>query len=188
MKKLLIIIVVSFVGLFVISAGLSFSKYLKEQNELEKKLEKYEIGELVTIADIDFYVSSKSEGKLELIAKENIGRYSFSKNKYSIEYYVERFVDKIEDKGYKVEDFGILSKYRIEELCNKVTIGVDYKYNCHNQDFIAIDEDYWIDGFDTGYPEFFYYYNGDGMVGTESKKIDHGIRPVIKIMVTELDK
>ena len=182
MKKLILLL---FITIFI--SGCAFTDYLEEQENLEKELALYSTGDLVTLGDIQFYVvsTSQSNASLDLITTDVLNDDFFDDKEGTT---CEKLTKKMGEDGYQIEDCSDLSKFVIEEQCTKVTMGVDYKYNCSDVDFIAIDKDYWIDGSDVSYPEFVYFYNGNGMIESEKNHKGHGVRPVIEIKLSELKK
>lgn len=161
---------------------------------------KYSIGDEIDLAGTMFnvYKVDDDNHELYLMAQSNIAATPFSNSereqKYFhnyegslIEGYVNRFVDDLEDVGIVIKSSGIIDKDDLCDLGFEIDglNGSRYKIG-DTPNFIKIEDNFWVDGY-CRYDTFAWAYRY-GFLETDKCEKEYGVRPVIVIDVSEVDK
>jgi len=161
----------------------------------------YNIGDEVLLGDIEFniYKIDESSQELYLLAKKNIATTPFSdeersykeKHNYEgslVENYVNKFVDDLEDKGYNIKSSGIIDKEDLYNLgfIDSVTVS-GRPYLCDSvPEFVKYEKNYWLDGYYKVDTYSWVYF--DEKIDTQNCDEEYGVRPIIVIEQSEVDK
>lgn len=162
--------------------------------------EEYGIGDEIELGGVKFniYRIGDTDNVLYLMAQNNIATTSFSdaerEQKYMHDYegsliegYVNRFVDDLEDKGIVIQSSGIIYKDDLIDLGFDIDglNGTKYKI-ADAPDFIKNEEHFWVGGY-CKYDTYAWVYC-NGILTTEECEGEYGVRPVIKIDASEIEK
>lgn len=163
--------------------------------------EKYSIGEEVELGGVLFniYKIDDSNNELYLLAQSNVGTTTFSDSERPydeqhdyegslVEGYVNKFVDELEDKGYSIKSSGIIDK---DDLYNLGFVDSVTKsgrpYICEEvPEFVKYEENYWLSGYYKVETYSWVYSNEE--IDTQSCEDEYGVRPIIVIEPSEIDK
>ncbi|MBE6976153.1 MAG: hypothetical protein E7439_03010 [Ruminococcaceae bacterium] len=161
----------------------------------------YNIGDVVELGGIKFkvYRTTTDHTELYLLAQNNIATTIFSdsdrpydkQHDYHgslVEGYVNKFVDSLEDRGYVIKSSGIPNIDDIYELGFKdsVTVsGLPYLYD-DAPDFVKLEQNFWLSGYYRVDTYQWVYF--DEKIDTKSCDEEYGVRPIIVIDSSELDK
>ena len=174
-----------------------------DNKETEKKKEtsskEYKIGDDVQLGDEKFNVYKIDGKELYLMAQSVVATTTFSddertykeQHKYEgslVEGYVNKFVDKLEDKGYTIKTSGIIEQEDLYELGFKHSDGLSgrpYKID-GAPGFVSSTESYWVGGY-CKYETMSWAYVS-GTLDPQSCDNEYGVRPVIVIKSSEVDK
>lgn len=173
----------------------------ERDNNVEVALsEKYSVGDEVELGGVKFniYRIGDTDNVLYLMANSNIATTSFSDAERDIDYmhdyegsliegYVNKFVDDLEDKGLVIQSSGIINKEDLIDLGFDTDglNGTQYRIG-DAPDFVKNEEHFWVGGY-CKYDTYAWVYY-DGILTTEECEDEYGVRPVIKIEASELDK
>lgn len=159
----------------------------------------YTIGDEVQLGDEKFNVYKIDDMELYLMAQSVVATTTFSdesrtykeQHNYEgslVEGYVNKFVDKLEDKGYTIKSAGIIEQEDLYELGFKHSGGLSgrpYKID-DAPDFVSSAESYWVGGYCKYETMSWAYVNGT--LDPQSCDNKYGVRPVIVINVSDVGK
>lgn len=199
-KKLLIFAICSF--FFTGCSEVLVSENVTGEDNTTKVAlsEKYNIGDEVELGGVGFsiYRIGDIDNVLYLMAQNNIATTTFSDNereqKYMHDYegslvegYVNRFVDDLEDKGIIIQSSGIIYKDDLIGLGFEIDglNGTKYKI-ADAPDFLKNEEHFWVGGY-CEYDTYAWVYC-NGTLTTKKCEGEYGVRPVIRIDASEIDK
>lgn len=167
----------------------------KDVETSEKSSKKYKIGDEVDLCGVKFniYKIDDDSKELYLLAQKNIKITAFSDYKHDyegslVEGYINRFVDDFEDKGIVIKSSGIIDKddlYDLGFIHSDGLSGLPYKYG-DAPEFVNYEDMYWVGGY-CKYETRSWAYS-HGLLDTQSCNDEYGVRPVIVIDSSELDK
>ena len=160
----------------------------------------YSVGDEVSLGDVKFNIYKiEKNNELYLLAQKNVATTTFSdserpydeEHNYEgslVESYVKKFVYGLEDKGYTIKKSGIIDKDDLYKLGFVKSVTVSGRpYVCKTTpDFVKLETNFWLAGYykvDTYQWAYF-----DEKIDTKSCDGEYGVRPIIVIDATELDK
>lgn len=196
MKKLLITLMMCVLCL----SGCSGETSSEGSYAKETLSEKYSIADEVDLGGVKFniYKIDDDNNKVYLLAQNNIATTTFSdterEQKYMHDYdgslvegYINEFVDRLEDKGLVISDSGIIDKDDLIELGFDADglNGTQYKIG-DAPIFLKNEEHFWVGGYCKYDTYAWAYYNE--ILTTQKCEDEYGVRPVIIIDVSEIDK
>jgi len=201
MRKIIVVISIAMLVFSIIGCGGEDVDYSDETTQIsEDILEKYKIGDEVELGGEKFniYKIDDKNNELYLLAQSNIVTTAFSASdreqkylhKYEgslIEGLVNRFADNLEDIGIVVEASGIIEKDDLIELGFNLDglNGTQYKL-VDAPEFLSNEENFWVNGYCKYDTYAWAYYNG--ILTTYKCEDEYGVRPVIIVAASELDK
>lgn len=161
----------------------------------------YNIGDEVELGAVRFniYKIDEVNNELYLLAQSNIATTAFSDDERSYKYqhdyegslveaYVRKFVHDLEDKGYVIKSSGIIDKDDLYELGFKHSDGLSGRPYLVDSapEFVKYENMYWVAGY-CEYETMSWAYSF-GQLDSEPCEDEYGVRPVIIIEPSEIDK
>lgn len=162
--------------------------------------EKFIIGEEIELGGVLFniYKIDDTTNELYLLSQNNVSTTTFSDSERSygephdyegsfVESHVNKFVDNLQDKGYSIKSSGIIDKDDLIELGFDIAGLNGTKYELNSApDFIKNEVNFWVDGYCKYNTYAWVYYNE--ILTTEECEEEYGVRPIIVIEPSEIDK
>ena len=190
----------------LLTTGCSDFSYLDENSlssnadTIGEITDNYHIGDEIVLADVKFniYKIDEQNNELYLLAQNVVEKTLYDdkrsgnkRNDYNgskAEYYVEKFVYELKEKGINVNSSGLIDVDDLFELGFKRSDNLaGFPYYIDNApDFVTYESDYWVGGY-CKYGTLQWVF-GNYSIDTEPCDEEHFIRPAIVISPQEIGK